>query len=154
MINIYPLATIGFEISSQEVDFLVNYFSIRTITWLETIELNQEYFQRLDFVFQLYVDQYCWYFRTFLSRKSIFKLVSFWEPLGQFELRLEQVCSFQSFFAGQNLVLVFLNLQRKFEHKRQLRMFPVFWVCAEKIRSLVSTFRIDRSSPFLGRSLP
>ena len=47
-------------------------------------------------------------------------------PLGQFELRLEQVCSFQSFFAGQNLVLVFLNLKRKFEHKRQLRMFPVF----------------------------
>ena len=76
----------------------------------ETVELNQEYFQRLDFVFQLYVDQY---YRTFLSRKSIFKLVSFWEPLGQFELRLKQVCSFHFFFARQNLVLVFLNLQRK-----------------------------------------
>ena len=49
MINIYPLATIGFEISSQEVDFLVNYFSIRTITRLETIELNQEYFHKNTF---------------------------------------------------------------------------------------------------------
>ena len=58
----------GFEINSQEVDFLVNYFSIRAITWSETVELNQEYFQRLDFVFQLYVDQY---YRTFLSRKFI-----------------------------------------------------------------------------------
>ena len=151
MINIYPLVTMGFEISSQEVDFLMNYYSIRTISWLETIKLNQEYFPKLDFVFQLYVDQYCWCFRTFLSRKSIFKSVSFWKPLGQFEVPLEQVCSFRFFFAKNKLVLVFLNLQRNFVHKRQLKLFPVFYVCAEKIRFFVSMLCMDRS-PFLGRS--
>ena len=151
MINIYPLATMGFEISSQEVDFLMNYYSIRTISWLETIKLNQEYFPKLDFVFQLYVDQYCWCFRTFLSRKSIFKSVSFWKPLGQFEVPLKQVCSFRFFFAKNKLVLVFLILQRNFVHKRQLKLFPVFKVCAEKIRFFVSMLCMDRS-PFLGRS--
>ena len=126
MINIYPLATMGFEISSQEVDFLVNYYSIRTISWLETIKLNQEYFQRLDFVFQLYVDQYCWCFRTFLSQKSIFKSVSFWKPLGQFEVRLEQVCSFGSSLPRIKLVLVFLNLQRNFVYKQRLKLYFKF----------------------------
>ena len=153
MINIYPLATMRFEISSQEVDFLMNYYSIRTISWLETIKLNQEYFQKLDFVFQLYVDQYCWCFRTFLSRKSIFKSVSFWKPLGKLGCGWNKFVSFHFSFARNKLVLVFLNLQRNFVYKQRLQLcFLYFKFAPRKFGVLLARYYMDRS-PFLGRSL-